>query len=186
SVRPVDFFNFVSFFNGLLGGYLESQPPEPVFFFRHIAAVGAIYGFRDGAYFDDRHETEEQYQPALAGLEEEAVRQGGDEIPPIWEAEKDDILDYQGFSRFETGLIRRGEARILLRQLVHRFGDAARILEGVLERSSAPQLVDLSEIALEAKVLDEVLVFCQAHLQLDRATSAEAIGSDVSEASDAE
>ncbi len=163
-----NFNRFVSFFIGFLADFLKKQPIEPIFFFRYIEAEHVLFGFQDGAYFATWTETEGRYQDSLDELREEAVRQGGRELPPIIEDEKDLFWVCQGYSRFEDQLIRRGQAQILARQLVFRFGTAATGLEKVLEKLSAVQMADLSETVLEAETLNEVVASYQTLLPTDR------------------
>ncbi|MFM7172080.1 MAG: hypothetical protein ACKO4U_03475 [Caldilinea sp.] len=63
--------SFILYFNGFLKGYFSVVGKEQTqFFYRSIAACLAVYGCRDGQFFEQAYEDEEEYWQAIKELQQ--------------------------------------------------------------------------------------------------------------------
>ena len=161
---------------------LAEIAPKPDFYFRTYEDDQLVFGCKDGAYFqwwfrpehvmheDDEDdeaferaeaereaEKEVEREAYLAFVKElEAIGPEHRDVPPDMKA--DDTLDYAGYGIGEVALIRRGEARSLMRQLRLRFGDEAEKYQVLLDHADTYMLACWSESILNAKILGEVFI----------------------------
>lgn len=65
----VDIRNFISFFVGFLTGYFESiNERYDKFFFKIVQSNHILFGYKDGRFFDNEYEKEEEFNEAIQEL----------------------------------------------------------------------------------------------------------------------
>ena len=166
----------LNYIGGMCNGYGEAAP-KPDFYYRCMPKQLLIFGCQDDTFFNEYFEERdpkigedddgEAIWEAKEKREQAAYQARVDElalIGPEFEApcnvlpEPDDTLDYPGYSRVELDLIRKGEARCLLRQLHHRFGEDASQYRFLLDEATTYQLACWAESILTAPTLKEVFI----------------------------
>ena len=67
---------FTSYLYGFLKGYFNAVGGREVrFFFRKVPAIWAVYGWKDGHFFEEQYDSEDAYRAAIHELEQHADQQ---------------------------------------------------------------------------------------------------------------
>ena len=69
---------FINYFVGFLTGYFESiKDRYDEFFFKTAESNLILFGYKDGCYFDDQYENEEEFREAIQELMKDEARRSG-------------------------------------------------------------------------------------------------------------